>query len=56
MDPGIESYFDTSKSCYVSSSTHSTVQFKANRAYRDTPLTSKQEKFYTSSSLDFIQE
>jgi hypothetical protein len=53
MDPGIESYFDTSKSWYVSSSAHSTVQFNVGGSFRDTPLTSNQEEFYTSKSLDY---
>lgn len=53
MDPGIESYFDASKSWYVGSSSHSTVQFKSGGAYKDTPLTSSQEEFFTSSALDY---
>ncbi|WP_438351518.1 DUF7594 domain-containing protein [Paenibacillus sp. FA6] len=55
MDPGIESYFDTSKNWYVGSSAHSTVQFVVDGVSKNTPISSTWEDFYTSQSVDSVK-
>lgn len=55
MDPGIESYFDSSKNWYVSSSAHSTVQFASGSDYVNTPLTAEQLGFQASHGLDMAK-
>ncbi|WP_168121710.1 immunoglobulin-like domain-containing protein [Paenibacillus sp. HB172176] len=54
MDPGIESYFAGTKTWYVGSSAHATVQFKKsdNTSYLNTPTTSTEQAFTTNEQLD----
>jgi hypothetical protein len=54
LDPGIESYFDSTRGWYQGSSSHSTVQFKNpnNSTYSNTPAISTDHSFSTNSLID----
>ncbi|ACT00654.1 immunoglobulin-like domain-containing protein [Paenibacillus sp. JDR-2] len=54
LDPGVESYFATTKAWYTSSSSHSTMQFQkaGNSSYLDTPLISDNQSFSTNDAID----
>ncbi|MCR2806309.1 immunoglobulin-like domain-containing protein [Paenibacillus soyae] len=54
LDPGIESYFAGTKSWYVGSASHATVQFRKtdNWSYLNTPAVSTNHAFTTNEHLD----
>ncbi|WP_141505196.1 heparinase II/III domain-containing protein [Paenibacillus luteus] len=55
MDPGVESYFDSTFEWYKGSASHSTLQFRNAGQYSDTPLTSRLAGFYTSDAYDYAR-
>ncbi len=56
LDPGIESYFAGTKSWYVGSASHATVQFRKadNTSYLNTPAVSTNHAFTSNEHLDTI--
>ncbi|OAX48570.1 heparinase II/III domain-containing protein [Paenibacillus sp. AD87] len=54
VDPGVESYFDSTFVWYKGSSSHSVVQFRHNGYYVDMPRVSEVQHLLTSDLLDEI--
>lgn len=54
VDPGIESYFSSSKNTYTSSASHATVQFFNGSNYINTNTLSSDQTFATTQMLDSV--
>ncbi|WP_310605343.1 CBM96 family carbohydrate-binding protein, partial [Anaerosporobacter sp.] len=54
VDPGIESYFSSSKNTYTSSDSHATVQFLNGSTYSNTNTLSSGQAFTTTKMLDSV--
>ena len=55
VDPGIESYFSSSKGIYVSTGSHATVQFANNNGFQNIGVESYDRSLTAGSLLDWVQ-